>query len=114
MRVRGLAPPLTEQADTSSRRTASGSDASPDVISSPAVQSTDARRPENQLSEALTAGRSGIHRIERFPTEGLRTTIAATVDFLFDRPFAAPELSEKLAKAAIKCLVATPGKPFKI
>ena len=31
---------------------------------------------------ALTAGKSGIHRITRFPTEGLRTTIAGTVDAL--------------------------------
>ncbi|WP_186419848.1 beta-ketoacyl-ACP synthase [Bosea sp. CS1GBMeth4] len=59
--------------------------------------------------EALTAGRSGIHRIERFPTDGLRTTIAATVDFLFDRPFAAPELSEKLATLAAEEAVAQSG-----
>jgi 3-oxoacyl-[acyl-carrier-protein] synthase II len=50
--------------------------------------------------DALTAGKSGIHRIERFPTEGLRTTIGGTVDFLFDGPFSAPELSEKLATLA--------------
>lgn len=48
----------------------------------------------------LTRGISGIHRINRFPTEGLRTTIAGTVDDVFDRPFAAPELSEKLAVLA--------------
>jgi 3-oxoacyl-[acyl-carrier-protein] synthase II len=48
----------------------------------------------------LTAGESGIHRITRFPVEGLRTTIAGTVDDLFDRSFAAPELSEKLAVLA--------------
>ncbi|CAN7697350.1 beta-ketoacyl-ACP synthase [Bosea sp. LjRoot237] len=59
--------------------------------------------------EALTAGRSGIHRIERFPTEGLRTTIAATVDFLFDGSFAAPELSEKLATLAADEAVAQSG-----
>jgi len=59
--------------------------------------------------EALTAGRSGIHRIERFPTDGLRTTIAATVDFLFDGPFAAPELSEKLATLAAEEAVAQSG-----
>jgi 3-oxoacyl-[acyl-carrier-protein] synthase II len=29
---------------------------------------------------ALTAGRSGIRRITRFPTEHLRTTIAGTVE----------------------------------
>lgn len=50
--------------------------------------------------QALTAGKSGIHRIERFPTEGLRTTIGGTVDFLFDGPFTAPQLSEKLATLA--------------
>lgn len=50
--------------------------------------------------DGLTAGRSGIHRITRFPTEGLRTTIAGTVDFLFDGPVTAPELSEKLATLA--------------
>jgi 3-oxoacyl-[acyl-carrier-protein] synthase II len=50
--------------------------------------------------DALTAGKSGIHRIGRFPTEGLRTTIGGTVDFLFDGPFSAPELSEKLATLA--------------
>ncbi|WP_332681117.1 beta-ketoacyl-ACP synthase [Bosea sp. (in: a-proteobacteria)] len=59
--------------------------------------------------EALTAGRSGIHRIERFPTAGLRTTIAATVDFVFDRPVSAPELSEKLATLAAGEAVAQSG-----
>jgi len=50
---------------------------------------------------ALTAGRSGIHRITRFPTEGLRTTIAGTVDTLkIDAPFCAPNLSFELARLA--------------
>lgn len=48
----------------------------------------------------LTAGESGIHSITRFPTQGLRTSIAGTVDFLFDSSFSAPELSEKLAMLA--------------
>ena len=59
--------------------------------------------------EALTAGRSGIHRIERFPIDGLRTTIAGTVDFLFDAPFTAPELSEKLATLAAEEAVTQSG-----
>lgn len=59
--------------------------------------------------QALTAGRSGIHRIERFPTEGLRTTIAGTVDFLFDGSFSAPQLSEKLATLAAEEAVAQSG-----
>ena len=50
--------------------------------------------------QALTAGKSGIHRIDRFPTEGLKTSIGGTVDFLFDGPFTAPQLSEKLATLA--------------
>jgi 3-oxoacyl-[acyl-carrier-protein] synthase II len=33
---------------------------------------------------ALIAGRSGIKRITRFPTEHLRTTIAGTIDFITD------------------------------
>jgi 3-oxoacyl-[acyl-carrier-protein] synthase II len=57
----------------------------------------------------LTVGQSGIHRITRFPTKGLRTTIAGTVDDLFDRGFAAPELSEKLALIAAEEAVAQSG-----
>ena len=49
---------------------------------------------------ALTAGKSGIHRIERFPTEGLRTTIAGTIDSVDVEPFCAPVLSERLATLA--------------
>jgi 3-oxoacyl-[acyl-carrier-protein] synthase II len=59
--------------------------------------------------EALTAGRSGIHKIERFATEGLRTTIGGTVDFLFDGPFTAPQLSEKLATLAAQEAVEQSG-----
>jgi 3-oxoacyl-[acyl-carrier-protein] synthase II len=58
---------------------------------------------------ALTAGRSGIHAITRFPTAGLRTIIAGTVDSLFDRHFTAPELSEKLAALAAEEAVAQSG-----
>ena len=31
---------------------------------------------------ALSSGTSGIHEINRFPTEGLSTRIAGTVDFI--------------------------------
>ncbi|MCA3564839.1 MAG: beta-ketoacyl-ACP synthase [Methylocystis sp.] len=64
---------------------------------------------------ALTAGRSGIHRITRFPTEGLRTTIAGTVDTLkIDEPFCAPNLSFELARLAAveaveQCGLGSPG-----
>ncbi len=46
----------------------------------------------------LTAGQSGIHTITRFPIDGLRTTIAGTVDFV---PFEnAPDLTTKMAALA--------------
>ncbi|MGU3493489.1 beta-ketoacyl-ACP synthase [Xanthobacteraceae bacterium A53D] len=57
----------------------------------------------------LTAGESGIHRITRFPTEGMRTTIAGTVDFLFDERVAAPNLSERLATLAIEEAISEAG-----
>jgi len=49
---------------------------------------------------ALTAGRSGIKRIERFPTDGLRTNFAATVDFLTGEASPAPALTIELARHA--------------
>jgi 3-oxoacyl-[acyl-carrier-protein] synthase II len=49
---------------------------------------------------ALTEGRSGIRQIKRFVTEGLRTTIAGTVDFLAVSPFSAPALTIAMATAA--------------
>jgi len=48
----------------------------------------------------LTAGESGIHAISRFATEGLRTRIAGTVDFIPVEPLSAPALSEQLALVA--------------
>jgi 3-oxoacyl-[acyl-carrier-protein] synthase II len=48
----------------------------------------------------LTAGESGIHSITRFPTEGLRTTMAGTVDFIDVETMSAPRLSERLAEVA--------------
>jgi len=59
--------------------------------------------------QALTAGRSGIHRITRFPTEGLRTTIAGTIDFVEAEPFCAPALSERLADLAAEEAVEQSG-----
>jgi 3-oxoacyl-[acyl-carrier-protein] synthase II len=45
----------------------------------------------------LTAGESGIHRITRFPNDGLKTTIAGTVDFVPVEPFCSTELGERMA-----------------
>jgi 3-oxoacyl-[acyl-carrier-protein] synthase II len=58
---------------------------------------------------AMTAGRSGIHRIKRFPTEGLRTTIAGTIDSVDVEPFCAPLLSERLAMTAAEEAVGQSG-----
>jgi 3-oxoacyl-[acyl-carrier-protein] synthase II len=58
---------------------------------------------------ALTAGRSGIHAIERFPTEGLRTKIAGTVDYIKAEPLCAPTLSERFAMLAAEEAVGESG-----
>ena len=56
--------------------------------------------------KALTAGVSGIRRISRFPTDGLRVTIAGTVDFVpLDEP-SAPALAQRLAELVIEEAVA--------
>jgi len=55
---------------------------------------------------ALTSGVSGIHRITRFPTTGMRTTIAATVDFVDVPEMSAPALSERLAELVIEEAIA--------
>ncbi|MDQ8698277.1 beta-ketoacyl-ACP synthase [Hyphomicrobium sp. LHD-15] len=49
---------------------------------------------------ALKTGRSGIRPITRFPTDGLRTTIAGTVEFLGIEPYSASALSAAMAIAA--------------
>lgn len=47
--------------------------------------------------QKLTSGISGIHKITRFPVEGLNTYIAGTIDFLEESTLGASALSEKLA-----------------
>src|SRR3569833_2260203 len=54
----------------------------------------------------LTAGESGIRTITRFPTDGLKTTMAGTVDFVPIEPFSSTELSERLADIATEDAVA--------
>jgi 3-oxoacyl-[acyl-carrier-protein] synthase II len=58
---------------------------------------------------ALTAGRSGIHAITRFPNEGLRTKIAGTIDFIEAEPFCAPALSERYATLAAEEAIGQSG-----
>ncbi|HVO14172.1 MAG TPA: beta-ketoacyl synthase N-terminal-like domain-containing protein [Alphaproteobacteria bacterium] len=60
--------------------------------------------------QKLTAGVSGIHRISRFPTEGLRTTIAGSVDFMDVRPIP-PLLSYALAETAAAEALEQSGLP---
>ena len=50
----------------------------------------------------LISGESGIHAINRFSTDGLKTKIAGTIDFLPNQPSSAPEMGERLAEIAIE------------
>ena len=59
--------------------------------------------------KALTGGVSGIRRISRFPIDGLRTTIAGTVDFVSVPEPSAPALSERLAELVIEEAIAEAG-----
>jgi 3-oxoacyl-[acyl-carrier-protein] synthase II len=56
----------------------------------------------------LTAGESGIRAITRFPTEGLKTRIAGTIDFLGPQESSAA-LSEKFADLAAEEAIAQSG-----
>ena len=69
---------------------------------------------------AVMQGRSGIRPIERFPTDGLRTTIAGTVDFLDVGAFSAPALAVAMALSVaseagrgtrVSLTVDLPGQP---
>src|SRR3954464_2402465 len=57
----------------------------------------------------LTAGHSGIRRIRRFPVQGLRTTIAGTIDFVPIDEISAPALSERMAEIVIEEAVSEAG-----
>jgi 3-oxoacyl-[acyl-carrier-protein] synthase II len=58
---------------------------------------------------ALTAGQSGIHKIDRFPTDHFGTVIAGTVDFLPQSGNGASALSYELAETAAAEAVAQAG-----
>ena len=57
----------------------------------------------------LTAGESGIRTITRFPIEGLKTTMAGTVDFVRVEPFSSTDLSERLADLVTEEAIAQAG-----
>src|ERR1700716_134831 len=48
----------------------------------------------------LTAGESGIRTVTRFPIDGLKTTMAGTVDFVTVEPSSSTALTERLAEMA--------------
>jgi 3-oxoacyl-[acyl-carrier-protein] synthase II len=48
----------------------------------------------------LTAGESGIRTVTRFPVDGLKTTMAGTVDFVTVEPSSSTGLTERLAEMA--------------
>src|SRR5947209_2997312 len=57
----------------------------------------------------LTAGESGIRTVTRFPIEGLRTTMAGTVDFVSVEPSSSTGLTERLADLATEEALAQSG-----
>ena len=57
----------------------------------------------------LTAGESGIRTITRFPIDGLKTTMAGTIDFVAAEPSSSTALTEKLADMATEEAVAQSG-----
>jgi 3-oxoacyl-[acyl-carrier-protein] synthase II len=57
----------------------------------------------------LTAGESGIRTLTRFPTEGLKTTMAGTVDFIPVEPFTSVRLAERIAELAAEEAIAQAG-----
>jgi 3-oxoacyl-[acyl-carrier-protein] synthase II len=57
----------------------------------------------------LTAGESGIRTVTRFPIDGLKTTMAGTVDFVTVEPFSSTGLTERLAELATEEAVEQSG-----
>ena len=59
--------------------------------------------------DAITAGQSGIKKITRFPTEGLNTQIAGTVDYMGTEEVSAPAISYAMAAATAEEALAEAG-----
>lgn len=57
----------------------------------------------------LSAGESGIRTITRFPTDGLKTTMAGTIDFVPVDPFSSTDLSERLGDLVAEEAIAQSG-----
>jgi 3-oxoacyl-[acyl-carrier-protein] synthase II len=56
--------------------------------------------------KSLTAGKSGIRTIKRFPTDGLKTRVAGSIDFVETSPPSSPARSERFAELAIEEAIA--------
>src|SRR5260370_35978596 len=72
-----------------------------------AVTSLGAGKTDNWTK--LTAGESGIKTVTRFAIEGLKSTMAGTIDFVSVEPFASTSLSERLADMATEEALAQSG-----
>jgi len=57
----------------------------------------------------LTAGQSGIRAISRFATDGLKTRVAGTIDYLTREPLNTAAMSELLADLAVEEAIAESG-----
>src|SRR6478672_6560992 len=68
------------------------------------ISSLGAGREDNWRK--LTAGESGIREITRISTEGLKTRIAGTIDFIPIQEHSSPGLSERLAEMAAEEAIA--------
>ena len=71
------------------------------------ITSLGAGKEENWAK--LMRGRSGIRHIGRFSTEGLKTTIAGTVDLIPVEPFCSTELCERMAALVTEKAIAESG-----
>src|SRR5436190_18060284 len=56
--------------------------------------------------KSLTAGKAGIRTIKRFPTDGLKTTVAGSIDFVETTSPSSPARSERFAELAIEEAIA--------
>jgi 3-oxoacyl-[acyl-carrier-protein] synthase II len=59
--------------------------------------------------DGLTAGRSGVHRISRFPTDKMRTTIAGAIDYLWQDGDTAMDITMRAGILAAEEAVADSG-----
>jgi 3-oxoacyl-[acyl-carrier-protein] synthase II len=71
------------------------------------VTSLGAGKAENWAN--LVAGKSGVRAITRFATEGLRTRIAGTVDFVKVGPLTTPDLCEAFSDLAAEEAISESG-----